>query len=205
MPGLKWTVLFDIIRRDERGMRIIAGNARGRTLTAPAGSTTRPTQDYVRESLFNILMPRLEGARVLDLFAGTGALSLEALSRGADSAVLCDRDRPALACIRRNIESVGVGSRCRVFSGDYLSCLRSLCGKGAFDIVFLDPPYRMENTGEICEMLSEYALLTRDALIVVEHRRGLPPVLGECFESTDCRRYGDTEITFVRQKVRPED
>ena len=84
-------------------MRIIAGEARGRTLIAPAGSTTRPTQDYVRESLFNILAPRLEDARVLDLFAGTGALSLEALSRGAAYAVLCDKDRAALQCIRKNI------------------------------------------------------------------------------------------------------
>ena len=174
-------------------------------MAAPAGNTTRPTQDYVRESLFNILMPRLEGARVLDLFAGTGALSLEALSRGAECAVLCDKDRSALACIRRNVEAVGVGGRCRVFSGGWLSCLRSISGEETFDLVFLDPPYRMENTGEICGKLADYGLLSRNALIVVEHRRGMPPVFGDRFTAADCRRYGDTEITFLLQKALPEE
>ena len=179
-------------------MRIIAGEARGRTLIAPAGSTTRPTQDYVRESLFNILSPRLEDARVLDLFAGTGALSLEALSRGAAYAVLCDKDRAALQCIRKNIGAVRCGDRCSVFSGDYAACIRRLTGEEPFSLVFLDPPYRMENTGEICARLLEASLLCADALIVVEHRRGTPPVLDARFAVDGCRHYGDTEISFVR-------
>ncbi|MBR1407923.1 MAG: 16S rRNA (guanine(966)-N(2))-methyltransferase RsmD [Clostridia bacterium] len=178
-------------------MRIIAGEARGRTLVAPAGSGTRPTQDYVRESLFNILAPRLEDARVLDLFAGTGALSLEAISRGAAYAALCDKDRAALSCIRKNIEAVRCGDRCSVFAGDYAACIRRLSGEKPFDIVFLDPPYRMENTGEICSRLREAGLLSEEALIVVEHRRGTPPEVDAHFRVDGCRRYGDTEISFV--------
>ena len=178
-------------------MRIIAGEAKGRTLVAPPGSGTRPTQDYVRESLFNILAPRLEDARILDLFAGTGALSLEAISRGAASAVLCEKDRAALSCIRKNIEAVRCADRCSVFAGDYAACIRHLSGEEPFDIVFLDPPYRMENTGEICSRLREAALLSERACIVVEHRRGIPPVVDEHFRVDGCRRYGDTEISFV--------
>ena len=178
-------------------MRIIAGEARGRTLTAPPGSGTRPTQDYVRESLFNILSPRVPGARVLDLFAGTGALALEALSRGAEFAVLCDRDRAALSCIRKNIAAVRAEDRCRVFSGDYAACIRSLSGREGFDLVFLDPPYRMENTGEIAGQLLDAELLLPGFLIVCEHRKGAPPAADGRFRAADARRYGDTEITFL--------
>lgn len=94
-------------------MRIIGGDARGRTIVAPAGAKTRPTQDYVRESLFNIIRWDVEDARVLDLFAGTGALSLEALSRGAREAVLVDMDRAACAAIRKNMETTRLGEKCR--------------------------------------------------------------------------------------------
>ena len=178
-------------------MRIIAGEARGRTLVAPRGSGTRPTQDYVRESLFNILSPRVPGARVLDLFAGTGALALEAVSRGAEYAVLCDRDRAALACIRKNVAAVRAEDRCRVFSGDYGACIRSLSGETGFDLVFLDPPYNNQNTGEISGMLMDAGLLLPGFLIVCEHRRGEPPKADGRFRAGDTRRYGDTEITFL--------
>ena len=179
-------------------MRIIGGEARGRTLVAPAGSNTRPTQDYVRESLFNILTPVLEDARVLDLFAGTGALSLEALSRGAAFAVLCDRDRAALVAIRKNVEAVRCKERCRVFAGEWSACLRSLEGGEPFDLVFLDPPYRMTETGEICARLLEAGLLAQDCRLVVEHRQGAAPATDERFRLYDQRRYGDTAISFLR-------
>ena len=178
-------------------MRIIGGEARGRTLVAPAGSGTRPTQDYVRESLFNILTPRLGNARVLDLFAGTGALALESISRGAARAVLCDRDHAALACIKKNIAAVRCEDRVRVFPGEWNACLRSLRGE-QFDLVFLDPPYRMENTGEMCAAMLDGGLLADGFRIVVEHRRGSAPKPDARFEICDCRHYGDTEISFVR-------
>ena len=177
-------------------MRIIGGEARGRTLVAPKGQNTRPTQDYVRESLFNILRPRIEDAAVLDLFAGTGALALESVSRGARLAVMVDSSREALTCIRKNVEAVRCGE-CRVIAADYREALSRLAGqKEVFDLIFLDPPYRMENTGEICESIRDRGLLAEDGLIVVEHRKGTPPA-AEGFRVRDHRTYGDTEVTML--------
>lgn len=181
-------------------MRIIGGSARGRTLTAPAGAKTRPTQDYVRESLFNIIRWDVQEARVLDLFAGTGALSLEAVSRGASSAVLVDMDRSACAAIRKNMETSRLGERCRLVPRDYRAAMDLLAHEGrTFDVVFIDPPYKMENTGEMCAALYDRGLLAAAFLIVVEHRRGCAPMLDTRFEAFDLRKYGDTEITFVRR------
>ena len=177
-------------------MRIIGGDARGRTLVAPAGEKTRPTQDYVRESLFNIIRWDVEDARVLDLFAGTGALSLEAVSRGARSAVLVDTDRAACAAIKKNMET----------SRDYRAAMDALAAEGAqFDLVFMDPPYKMENTGEMCAALYDKGLLSGAFLLVVEHRKGRAPMLDARFEAFDLRHYGDTEITFVRRAQRAEE
>lgn len=181
-------------------MRIISGSARGRAIIAPPGEKTRPTQDYVRESLFNIIRWDLEDARVLDLFAGTGALSLEALSRGAKEAVLIDMDRDACQAIRKNMETTRLGDRCRLIPRDYQQAMDQLAHEGQkFDIVFIDPPYRMENTGDMCQALADKGLLSDAFLILVEHRRGMAPLLDARFEAHDLRRYGETEITFVRR------
>ena len=190
-------------------MRIIGGTARGRTIIAPAGSKTRPTQDYVRESLFNIIRWDMPDARVLDLFAGTGALSLEAISRGAREAVLIDMDHAACAAIKKNMETSRLGAQCRLISRDYRMAVDALAREGKqFDVVFIDPPYKMENTGEMCAALYDKGLLADGFMIVVEHRRGMPPLLDERFEAYDLRRYGDTEITFVcgaKKEEQPED
>ena len=181
-------------------MRIIGGLARGRTLVAPPGAKTRPTQDYVRESLFNIIRWDVEDARVLDLFAGTGALALESVSRGAKSAVMIDSDRAACEAVRKNIASVRMEEKCRLVQRDYREALRQLAREGrVFDVVFIDPPYRMENTGEMCAELYELGLLARDFLLVVEHRRGCAPMLDGRFDAFDLRSYGDTQITFARR------
>lgn len=187
-------------------MRIIGGDARGRTLVAPAGAKTRPTQDYVRESLFNIIRWDVEDARVLDLFAGTGALSLEALSRGARSAVLVDMDRAAGAAIRKNMETSHLSDKCRLIPRDYHAAMDALAAEGArFDLVFIDPPYKMENTGEMCAALYDKGLLAEAFLLVVEHRKGRAPMLDARFEAFDLRHYGDTEITFVRRAQQEEE
>ena len=186
-------------------MRIISGSARGRSIVAPAGSKTRPTQDCVRESLFNIIRWDVQDARVLDLFAGTGALSLEAVSRGAQEAVLIDMDRDACNAIRKNMESTRLGEQCRLIPRDYRQAMDALSREGAkFDVVFIDPPYKMENTGEMCAELYDKGLLSDEFLIVVEHRRGLAPLLDLRFEAYDLRKYGDTEITFVRNANKPD-
>lgn len=184
-------------------MRIIGGSARGRSLIAPAGSKTRPTQEYVRESLFNIIRWDLQDAHVLDLFAGTGALALEAVSRGASDAVLIDMDRDACQAIKKNMETSRLGAQCRLIARDYGQAMAQLSREGQkFDVVFIDPPYRMENTGEMCAALYDMGLLSDSFLIAVEHRRGMPPLLDLRFEAYDLRKYGDTEITLVRRSWR---
>ena len=187
-------------------MRIIAGSARGRAIVAPAGEKTRPTQDHVRESLFNIIRWDVQEAHVLDLFAGTGALSLESLSRGAKEAVLIDMDRDACNAIKKNMESTRLGAQCRLISRDYRQAMSALAQEGQkFDVVFIDPPYKMENTGEMCMELYDKGLLSESFMIVVEHRRGMAPLLDERFEAFDLRKYGETtEITFIRSAKRED-
>ncbi len=178
-------------------MRIIAGSARGHTLIAPRGRDTRPTQDYVRESLFNILQRDVPGARVLDLFAGSGALALEALSRGAEAAVLADGAAEAIACIRRNVETLRMDERATVLKGEWQATLRRLAAENRrFTLVFLDPPYRMEDTGAQCARMADLGLLENGALVVIEHRRGRTPATDARFALRDERGYGDTEIHF---------
>ena len=187
-------------------MRIISGTARGRTIVAPAGDRTRPTQDKVRESLFNIIRWDVMDARVLDLFAGTGALSLESLSRGAMSAVMIDTDRAACEAIKKNIAACRMEDKARLIVRDYRQAIEQLASEGAqFDVAFLDPPYRMENTGEMCAALYDKGLLAKAFLLVVEHKRGLAPLVDERFEAFDQRDYGDTQITFIRSAARAED
>ena len=178
-------------------MRIIAGEARGRTIVAPKGQDTRPTQDHVRESLFNILMHSIDQARVLDLFAGSGALALEALSRGAESAVLVDNAAEAIQCIRRNVETVRAAERATVLKSGWEEALQRLAAEGhTFTLVFLDPPYRMTETGAQCARLADLGLLAEGAQVVVEHRREHTPTLDARFAQRDERRYGDTAIHF---------
>ena len=173
-------------------MRIVAGRFGGRRISAPPGSETRPTADRVREALFSALGP-LDGEVVLDLFAGSGALALEALSRGAGRAVLVEKDARAAAVIRRNLDDLGVGSDAAlVRRRDALRALRDAREAGeSYDLVFLDPPYRLA-TGLGPELASALApVLAPDARVVGESDRRAPlelPGLDLTFE----RRYGDT-------------
>jgi len=180
-------------------MRIIAGEARGRTLLAPKGQDTRPTQDYVRESLFNIIQQSVPEARVLDLFAGSGALALEALSRGAERAALVDCSTDAIQCIQRNAETLGFSKRASIIRADWQAALLRLAGNGErFTLVFIDPPYRMTETGTQCAKLADINLLENNALVLIEHRRDVTPSLDDRFTAVDQRRYGDTVIHFYR-------
>ncbi len=178
-------------------MRIIAGMARGRTLLAPKGLNTRPTQDYVRESLFNIIQRDVPGAIALDLFAGSGALALEALSRGAEYAVFVDKDRQAADCIRKNIETLGVAEQTTFLHTDYQKALQRSFPK-PFDLVFLDPPYRLTLYQQMTDTLANRSLLADDALIVIEHRRNEAFSLSPMFILEDQRTYGDTAIRLYR-------
>lgn len=182
-------------------MRIVAGEARSRTILAPEGRDTRPTLDRVRENLFNILQWQCPGARVLDLFAGSGALALEALSRGAAEAVLADCDARAVRVERQNVETLGFAQRARVMQGDWRETLRKLSGEGVpFQLVFLDPPYAMEDLTAVFDALRTGKLIDQESLIVVEHQAGHPPQVGEGFLTVDQRKYGYAGIHMFRMK-----
>jgi 16S rRNA (guanine(966)-N(2))-methyltransferase RsmD len=178
-------------------MRLTGGLDRGRRLFVPRGSRTRPTASKVREALFNILGP--PPGPVLDLYAGSGALGLEALSRGAPSAVFVERDGAALSALRRNVREAGAEDRATVLAGDVRGALRKLSHTNRqFSWVFLDPPYIKETDGVLAE-ISGGDLLTACAVVIVEHDRRHPsPASVGCLFLTDRRQYGDTELSFYR-------
>ena len=185
-------------------MRIIGGEARGRRLVAPEGTDTRPTADKTRESLFNILMRDVPEARALDLFGGTGALALEAMSRGAKSAVICDVSVSALKAIQVNVRSVmkdhpGV----RVIKADYRAALKSLAGE-AFDLIFLDPPYRLKEAYAIsAQLILEHSLLAPGGILIAERSGDTPITWPAPLVIKDTRTYRDTAIDFVVLKDDP--
>lgn len=179
-------------------VRIIGGEHRGRRL-APAPKGVRPTSDRVRESLFARLGD-VSGARVLDLFAGTGAVGLEALSRGAEHVTFVDRSERSLAIVRRNLTELGAATRASVVRADARGAIRRLATEPAYDLVFVDPPYASELASEVLTALSASALLGAHGLVVVESakRHSLPPIAGLCSEAQHA--YGDTVLTWL---VRP--
>ena len=182
-------------------MRIIAGNLRGRRLRAPEGQATRPTSDRVRESLFNIVSAWVPGARFLDLCAGSGAVGLEAISRGAESAVFVEQSRRALAQIEENVERCGVADRARILGKDALSALRGLAAAGEkFDLVYVDPPYDAGLYKPVLMVLGTDGLVAPDGIVVVEARSRdhLPDVAGELRRYREVR-YGDTTLAFYEQ------
>ncbi len=149
-------------------MRVIAGSARHLPLKTVAGLETRPTTDRVKETLFNMLQNELPGCRFLDLFAGSGAIGIEALSRGTDHAVFVENGSKALECIRANLQFTKLDGRAEVLAEDVVSAVRKLNGRDAFDVIFMDPPYHQELERKVLEALAETSLADGDTLIVVE-------------------------------------
>ncbi|MFZ5453313.1 MAG: 16S rRNA (guanine(966)-N(2))-methyltransferase RsmD [Thermodesulfobacteriota bacterium] len=183
-------------------MRVIAGALKGRRL-APVKGHIRPTGAKVREAIFNILGDAVEDARVLDLFAGTGALGIEALSRGAREAVFVEDNPEALQVLRRNLEDLDLKDRVRVLPVAVRQALKKLAVHGEdFDLAFLDPPYGGEKAAAALEALSAAAILAPAAWVVAEHSRRdqLPEAAGELIRR-DLRRYGDTQVAFYTNKA----
>jgi len=182
-------------------LRIVGGLAKGRRLAAPA-SATRPTSDRVRESLFNALESRmaLSGARVLDLFAGTGAVGLEALSRGAAEAVLVEKDRRALEVLRKNVAAVGLPGA-RVVGGAVGPFLGEE-PESPYDLAFLDPPYAIDGTKLAGHLAQLRKWLTTDSYVVVEYgvRNDLGAACSTLLTSVLERRYGDTVLWYGRPR-----
>jgi 16S rRNA (guanine966-N2)-methyltransferase len=190
-------------------MRITGGTFRSRALRAPRGQATRPTSDRVREALFGILASAgaLEGARVLDLYAGTGALALEALSRGAVRAVLVESSRDALDAIRANVASLGVDDRVRVVASDVRAAVRRIApAEAPFDLVLADPPWALVDSGAAPRALGELVRgnalsLSLSGTLVLEHAaRSGPPDLGG-LALAETRTYGDTALSFYKPAI----
>jgi len=182
-------------------MRIIAGTAKGRKLNSPKGSRTRPTSDRVREAIFSIVGELVVGARVLDLYAGTGAMGLEALSRGGRQTVFVETDRSALKCLNSNIEMCGFLSSSDVVSRSVESYVGGLNADDCFDLVFADPPYKGDLGTLTLMAISKHAKPLKKCLIVLEHAPDRPPEsVPANLSRIDTRRYGNAGVTFLEFK-----
>jgi 16S rRNA (guanine966-N2)-methyltransferase len=186
-------------------MRIIAGEAKGRRIKAPRGRATRPMRDFVREAVFSMLGDRTLGSRVLDLFAGSGSLGLEALSRGAVEAVFVDRGREPLRIIQENLDMLGMDERGRVVRADVLDYLRKArFPQQSFNLIFIDPPYRIDlkYRQEILIRLAEGGFMSPSAMVILEAPlRSSPPgsPLGLIFRER--RKYGETAVdVYVKEE-----
>ena len=179
-------------------MRVISGTAKGRRLKSFKGRAVRPTADRVKESLFNILPRDLSGYRVLDLFAGTGNLTLEALSRGATEASLIDQSQRAAKMIRENLRALGFSRRAHVRVMPVSRAIRALAGgERKFDLVFVDPPYDKGWVGKVVEAIAREGLLAQDGVLIVEHssKETAQERYGP-LELRDQRCYGSTRLSF---------
>ena len=184
-------------------MRVISGTARGKKLTSLEGLETRPTLDRVKEALFNILQFDIKDSKVLDLFSGSGALAIEALSRGAEKAILCDFSKQAIKIVNKNLEETKLKGKAEVLNKDYLETLKILNKENKkFDIIFLDPPYKTDYIYISIEKILEYNLLAEDGIIIAETDdeekiEKLKKI--EDIEIYDARKYGIVHIIFIRK------
>ena len=181
-------------------MRVISGIAKGRPLKAVPGEGTRPTTDKVKEAIFSMIGPYFDGGDALDLFAGTGGLGIEALSRGMDHAVFVDADRKAIETIRHNIQAVKLESRAEIYRADAFQALKAI-GKRhiSFDLIFLDPPYRMKSVPDMLQYMEEHAIARDGAIAVVEHEAAhqYPEEIGS-FSLRRRAEYGETAVSIYR-------
>lgn len=187
-------------------MRVIGGKYRGRRLRTSAGLDVRPTSDRLRETLFNILAPRVRGSRFLDICAGSGAVGIEALSRGAAHATFIERARPACSVIRENLDAFASEDDARIINRDAAQAVSRLREEGeSFDIAFLDPPYASGLYSQVMEKLSEGGLVSGDGVVVVEHRSKTPPreAYGRLRVYREVRQ-GESALAFYSFQVEDE-
>lgn len=178
-------------------MRVVSGTAKGRPLKAVPGTGTRPTTDKVKEAVFSMIGPYFEGGNVLDLFAGSGGLGIEALSRGMDKGVFIDLEPKSIEVVRANLKATSLDSKAEVYRNEAGRALKLLAKRAyQFDLVFLDPPYRMKNVDELMLMMQENNMLTEDATIVVEYDASheYEETIGR-FHQFRKSTYGDTAIS----------
>ena len=183
-------------------MRVIAGTSKGRRLKVPRGKGVRPTSDYLREALFGILGASVRGARLLDLYAGSGAVGIEALSRGGGEVVFLEQDPVCLRVLRQNVEAAGSGQR-RVVAGDVLRLLPRLIRQGeSFDIIFLDPPYGSRLARRTLDVVASGDLVRTGGVVIVEHfaKDPLPPQIGHLRRVRE-KVHGQTVLSFYERRA----
>jgi RNA methyltransferase, rsmD family len=179
------------------GVRVISGSARGLKLNTPGDDRVRPTTDRVKESMFNIVQDWVYDSQVLDLFAGSGALGIEALSRGASQAVFCDNSLDSIKIIKSNIEKARVADRSQIVIGDFKRCLRDMEAKNqSFDMIFVDPPYYEGLFEEVLDTIRSCKILKKDGIVIVEHDAKKPIGQVEGLEVYKEKKYGITMLTF---------
>ncbi len=179
-------------------MRVISGSARGKKLLSLDGPHTRPTTDRVKESVFNIVMPYIADAVVLDLFAGSGSLGIEALSRGAESAVFVENHRAAGEIIQKNLADTRLLEKAKLYRGDALAFLEST--RETFTLIFLDPPYDGGFYAPVLSKIAERGLLSPEGVLVLERRAEAQIEVPENFEIVKDRKYGKTAISVLLHK-----
>ncbi len=182
-------------------MRVIAGSARRLNLVTPKGNTTRPTGDKIKETLFNILADKLYDVNFLDLFSGSGGIGIEALSRGACHCTFVEKDKNAVLCIKKNLETTHFTDRSTVLPYDVTTCLANIDSKGGFDIIFMDPPYDRDIEKAVLGMLAGSSLINSSTLIIVESSSGTD--FGFCdelgFEVVRIKEYKSSKHVFIKQ------
>lgn len=178
-------------------MRVISGNVRGLKLNCPSGLVTRPTLDRVKEAIFSMLLPYISGASVLDLFAGSGSLGIEALSRGAEKACFIDNNEQAIKCIRENIASAKFTDISTVLKTNAETFLKNT--NEQFDLIFLDPPYFKDEYTKTLKMISDFNVLSDDGIIVIEwdYDTGFTNKL-EKFSIIKDKKYGRVGVTVLK-------
>jgi len=186
-------------------VRVIAGKAKGRPLKAVPGQGTRPTTDKVKEAIFSMIGPYFDGGFVLDLFAGTGGLGIEAWSRGANKVISIDKEKISIDIIRSNVQAAGAQADFEIYRNDAARALKLLGKKQqAFDIIFLDPPYRMDDMDTWLLTMQQLQLVAQDAVIVVEHDSKVqyPEVIGNLKQQRHTQ-YGEVAVTIYRHQEEP--
>jgi len=182
-------------------MRVISGTARGTKLNSIEELSTRPTLDRVKESLFNIIKDKIEDSTVLDLFAGSGAIGIEFLSRGCKKAYLCDKSNKAINMINQNLEKTRLKQNAIVLNMDYKKCLQEIVSQNVtFDIIYIDPPYKEDIAVKSVEMILSLKLLKEEGIIIIEtdeKEREIDNLKKLDIEIYDCRKYGRANLIFL--------
>lgn len=177
-------------------MRIISGTYKGKIIYGEHLVGTRPTMDRVKESLFAILNPFLKDATVLDLFAGSGSLGLEAISNGAKTCYLVDHNPKVIETIKKTITNMSVTEHIVLMKIDYRTALKQFQGKEQFDLIFLDPPYQEKQLQSSINLIEKYQLLKKDGLLICEHEQ--EPITSSCYTIYKEKKYGSKKITIYQ-------